>query len=139
MGIFKSLFGYKEYPFLDDNNPAARHLEGLRSKLEGLAEQIGVPMEVVPAEGRALIFAGEPPKAFGIFMVDREQVGNLKELAENSGMSEEELSRLTDHLRSAYLERQQAPRFSTNIANGKVTVMNSPDLINAVKNIVLES
>jgi hypothetical protein len=140
MGFFKSLFGLDiEYPMLDNSNPAARQLEEVRNKLEDLAEQIQAPMEVVPADGRALIFAGEPPKVFGIFMVDREQVGNLKELAENNDMSEEELARLTDHLRNAYLKRQQSPRFSTNIAKGKVTVIQSPDLINEVKNLVLES
>ncbi len=140
MGFFNKLFGSDiEHPFLDDSNPAARQLEELRGKLEELAERIQVPMEVVPADGKALIFVGEPPKAFGIFMVDREQVGNLKELAEYSGMSEDELASLTDHLRNAYIQRQQAPRFSTSIAKGQVTVIQSPDLINEVKNLVLES
>jgi len=139
MGFLKKLLGDDDYPFLDDSNPVAGQVETLRQDLESLAERIQVPMEVVPADGRALVFAGEPPKAFGIFMVDRGQVDNLKELAENSGMSELEMIRLTDHLRKAYIDSEGDPRFSTDIANGKVTIMQSPGLINEVKKIVLES
>jgi hypothetical protein len=137
MGFFKNLFGSDiEYPVLDDSNPASSQFQSLRQKIENIAEQVQVPIEVVPADGEAYIFAGEPPNAFGVFMVNHDRVGNLKEIAEEKGLSYESLIMLTEDLRKAYIQSRSEQRFTTLTSKGKVTVTPSHKLLSEVRRII---
>jgi hypothetical protein len=139
MGFFNRLFGSDlEYPLLDEGDPATRQVEALRSEIETIADRVQVPIEVIPSEGEAFIFAGEPPRAFGVFMVDRGHIGNLKELAEHKGLSEDDLLRVTDDLRSAYVHSQKDQRFTAETSKGRVTVTPSPGLLSVVRKIIKE-
>lgn len=137
MGFFDKFFGIgASYPPLDDSNPAARQMESLRRDIEALAEQLQVPIEVVPAEDKAYIFAGKPPKEFGLFWVDHGQVGNLKKLVDEKGLSHSETMKLSEHLREAYIHSQAEQRFSAETSKGKVTVTPSQSLLNEVQKII---
>jgi len=137
MGFFSKLFSSEiEYPPLDDKNPAARQVQSLRSSIEAIAEQVQVPIEVVPSEDKAYIFAGNPPKEFGVFWVDHGQVGSLKKLADERGMTPSDLMRLSEHLRKAYINSQSESRFSAETSKGKVTVTPSPSLLKEVQKII---
>ena len=61
--------------------------KNLEHRIESLAMQNKIFEVVVPTEDEAYIFAGEPPKEFGVFWVDHGQVGNLKKMADEKGHS----------------------------------------------------
>ena len=54
MGFMDKLFGSaKEYPPLNEDNPAAQRLEALRQPVEKLVSEIKDPLEVIPGDESA--------------------------------------------------------------------------------------
>ena len=138
MGFWSKLFSSEiEYPPLDMSNPAARQLDSMMSDIEAIADQVQVPIEVIPADEKAFIFAGEPPKEFGVFWVDHGQVSNLKQMADEKGMTQEQMMKLSEHLKQAYIKSQYDQRFSADTPHkGKVTVTPSKSLLKDVESII---
>ena len=80
MGFMDKLFGSsKEYPPLNEDNPAAQRLEALRQPVEKLISEIKDPLEVIPGDETAFFFIGKPPKKFGVAWVGQDgKVINFK-------------------------------------------------------------
>jgi len=137
MGFFDRFFGAgASYPPLDDSNPAARQMEALMPDIESIADEVQVPIEVVPAEGAAYVFVGKPPKKFGMFWVEDGRIKHLKQLADEKGIGPERLSILSEHLRQAYIKSKSEPRFYAETAKGKVTVTPSQSLLSEVRKVI---
>ena len=133
----KFLGGKRDYPLLDSSTPAAQQLESLRSPLEKLANETKDPLEVVPAEDSVYIFLGKPPKKFGIAWIEGgEKIVNFKSLVDEKGLTQDNLQRLSEELRNAYIAHQDKPRYMTKISDREVVVIPSTSLFSNLKGVV---
>ncbi len=133
----KFLGGKRDYPLLDSSTPAAKQLESLRSPLEKLANETKDPLEVVPAEDSVYIFLGKPPKKFGIAWIEGgEKIVNFKSLVDEKGLTQDNLQRLSEELRNAYIAHQDKPRYMTKISDREVVVIPSTSLFSNLKGVV---
>jgi hypothetical protein len=138
MGFMDKLFGAsKEYPPLNDDDPAVQNLDSLRQPVEKLVSEITDPLEVVPGNETAFFFIGKPPKKFGVAWVGKDgKVVNFKSLVEEKGLSMISLERLSDRLKQVYIEHQEEPRYSTTISDKKIVVTPSETLQNDIKKVI---
>ena len=138
MGFMDKLFGAsKEYPPLNDDDPALQNLDSLRQPVEKLVSEITDPLEVVPGNETAFFFIGKPPKKFGVAWVGKDgKVVNFKSLVEEKGLSMISLERLSDRLKQVYIEHQEEPRYSTTISDKKIVVTPSETLQNDIKKVI---
>jgi hypothetical protein len=138
MGFMDKLFGAsKEYPPLNDDDPALQNLDSLRQPVEKLVAEITDPLEVVPGNETAFFFIGKPPKKFGVAWVGKDgKVVNFKSLVEEKGLSMISLERLSDRLKQVYIEHQEEPRYSTTISDKKIVVTPSETLQNDIKKVI---
>jgi len=137
MGLFDRLLGgSRDYPPLEPDNPAARQVEAMMPNIESIADEVQVPIEVVPTEGAAYVFVGKPPKKFGMFWVEEGRVKHLKQLADEKGIGPERLSMISEQLRQAYIKSKSEPRFSAETSKGKVVVTPSPSLLSDVRKVI---
>ena len=133
----KFLGGKHDYPLLDSSTPAARQLESVLPPLEKLAGETKDPLEVVPAEDSVYIFLGKPPKKFGIAWIeDGEKIVNFKSLVDERGLTQDNLQRLSQELRKAYIAHQDKPRYVTKISDREVVVIPSTSLVSNLKGVV---
>jgi hypothetical protein len=141
MGILGKFFGAKhDYPSLDRSDPAAKHLETVRSPLEKLADETRDPLEVVPAEDSVYIFVGKPPKKFGVAWIeDGDKIVNFKSLVDERGLSPTSLHRLSEELKKAYIAHQDKPRYVTRISDRDVVVIPSASLLNNLKGVIKQT
>jgi hypothetical protein len=138
MGFMDKLFGAsKEYPPLNDDDPAVQNLDSLRQPVEKLVSEITDPLEVVPGNETAFFFIGKPPKKFGVAWVGKDgKVVNFKSLVEEKGLSMISLERLSDRLKQVYIEHQEEPRYSTTINDKKIVVTPSETLQDDIKKVI---
>jgi len=138
MGFMDKLFGAsKEYPPLNDDDPAVQNLDSLRQPVEKLVSEITDPLEVVPGNETAFFFIGKPPKKFGVAWVGKDgKVVNFKSLVEEKGLSMISLERLSDRLKQVYIEHQEEPRYSTTISDKKIVVTPSETLQDDIKKVI---
>lgn len=138
MGIFDKLFGgSKSFPKLDQSSPYARHLENVKGPLTKLMEGTSDPIEIIPAENRALVFVGKPPKRFGIAWVGKDgEIVTFKNMIEGKGFTAARIEILSNSLRDAYVNHQSEPRYETTIRDRQVVVTPSEPLLADVKKII---
>ena len=138
MGFMDKLFGSsKEYPPLNEDNPAAQRLEALRQPVEKLISEIKDPLEVVPGDETAFFFIGKPPKKFGVAWVGKDgKVINFKSLVEEKGLSIISLEKLSDRLKQVYIEHQEEPRYSMTIQDKQIVVTPSETLKSDIKKVI---
>jgi len=138
MGFMDKLFGAsKEYPPLNNDDPAAQNLDSLRQPVEKLVSEIKDPVEVVPGNETAFFFIGKPPKKFGVAWVGKDgKIVNFKSLVEEKGLSMISLERLSDRLKEVYIQHQEEPRYSTTINDKNVVVTPSETLQNDIKKVI---
>jgi hypothetical protein len=105
-------------------------------QLEQLATKVRDHLEVVPGEHEAYVYLGKPPKHFGIAWVHDGKVDGLKELVDQHKLSPSQVQTLVGALGSAYEHASDAPRYSTEIAGKKVTVIPSRGLGKEVHEII---
>ena len=141
MGFMDKLFGStKEFPPLNKDDPAAQKLEALRQPVEKLVSEIKDPIEVVPGNETAFFFIGKPPKKFGVAWVGKDgKIVNFKSLVEEKGLSIISLEKLSDRLKSVYIQHQEEPRFSTIINEKQVVVTPSETLKSDIKKVIEEA
>ena len=141
MGFMDKLFGSsKEYPPLNNDNPAAQKLNALRQPVEKLISEINDPLEVVPGEETAFFFIGKPPKKFGVAWVGKDgKVINFKSLVEEKGLSMISLEKLSDRLKEIYIAHQEEPRYSMTIKDKQIVVTPSKGLTSDIKKVVDET
>ena len=118
MGLFSKKVNYPE---LAPDNPAAQQIRAVEAGLKELVGQISDPLEIIPADGQAFVFIGKPPKKFGMAMVDN-KVHSFVAAAREHGIDQNQLQKINEKLRDAYLNFQDAPRYQTNV-NGKTVVV----------------
>ena len=138
MGFMDKLFGAsKEYPPLNEDNPAAQRLEALRQPVEKLVSEIKDPLEVIPGDETAFFFIGKPPKKFGVAWVGQDgKVINFKSLVEEKGLSIISLEKLSDRLKQVYIEHQEEPRYLKKIKDKQVVVTPSETLKSDIKKVI---
>lgn len=137
MGFFDKLFsGRKEYPELDAASPAGRRLRQVQAPLESLASQVRDNLEVVPADERAFVFIGKPPKQFGLAWIEGTEVRNLKSLMDDGTVPKEKMPRIVEELRKAYEESEGEPRYRATVAGRAVVVAPSSRLTRQVQGII---
>lgn len=141
MGFMDKLFGStKEYPPLNQDDPAAQKLDALRQPVEKLISEINDPLEVVPGDETAFFFIGKPPKKFGVAWVGKDgKVINFKSLVEEKGLSVISLEKLSDRLKEIYIAHQEEPRYSTTIKDKQIVVTPSEALTSDIKQVVDET
>jgi hypothetical protein len=137
MGFFDKMFGgAPKYPELDSASAAAGRLEAIRGNLETLARDVSEPMEVIPSEAGAFVFIGKPPKKFGIAWIEDNQVKSFKTLMEEHGVSGDEVAKVSEELREAYLRHLDAEHYRTRIAERNIVVTPSEPLEQEVREIL---
>jgi hypothetical protein len=103
----------------------------------GFMEEIKDPIEVVPGHETAFFFIGKPPKKFGVAWVGKDgKVVNFKSLVEEKGLSVISLEKLSDRLKSVYIQHQEEPRYSTIISDKQVVVTPSETLKSDIKKVI---
>ena len=129
MGMFDKWFGGKQdFPPLPADNEAMAKLNEVKAQLEELARKVNDHLEVVPAEHEAYVYLGRPPKRFGIAWVHDGKVDGLKELVDESQLSQAEVQKMIRALGAAYEHASDAPRYSAELAGKKVVVIPSRGL-----------
>ena len=137
MGMFDKWFGGKQdYPPLPADNEAMAKLDEMKAQLEELAKKVNDHLEVVPAEHEAYVYLGKPPKRFGIAWIHDGKLSGLKELVEESHLSQAEAQKLIVALGDAYEHASDAPRYSAELAGKKVVVIPSRGLGQEVHEII---
>ena len=102
MGMFDKWFGGKQdFPPLPADNEAMAKLNEVKAQLEELARKVNDHLEVVPAEHEAYVYLGRPPKRFGIAWVHDGKVDGLKELVDESQLSQAEVQKMIRALGAA--------------------------------------
>ncbi len=138
MGFLDKLLGSsKEYPPLDNSDPAAQKIDAMRQPVEKFVSEIKDPLEVVPDEETAFFFIGKPPKKFGVAWVGKDgKVVNFKNLVEEKGLSMISLEHLSDRLKEIYIKHQEEPRYSTSIKEKNVVVTPSETLKMDIRKVI---
>ena len=95
MGMFDKLFGgTQDYPPLPVDNEAMAKIDEVKAELEELAAKVNDHLEVVPADHEAYVYLGRPPKRFGIAWIHDGKLSGLKELVDDSHLSQAEAQKL---------------------------------------------
>ena len=138
MGFMDKLFGSsKEFPPLNEDDPAAHKIVVMRQPVEKLVSEINDPLEVVPDDETAFFFIGKPPNKFGVAWVGKDgKVINFKSLVEEKGLSMISLERLSDRLKQIYIEHQQEPRYSMTISDKQVVITPSETLKIDIRKVI---
>ena len=131
MGLFSKKVNYPE---LAEDTQAAKQIHAIEGSLKELIGQISDPLEIVPTDGHAFVFIGKPPKRFGMAMVD-DSVHSLGAAAKENGIDQIQLQKINEKLRNAYLNCQDAPRYSTRVNGKTVVVTPSEELAKEVSEI----
>jgi hypothetical protein len=137
MGFFsKVLGGGKELPPLETSKPAAARVRQVQASLEKLAGDIPDRLEVVPAEKAVYVFAGKPPKQFGMFWVEGEELHNFKTLSREKGLNSLDLQPVVEKLREVYKENAGEEQYSLEVGGRAVVVTPSQTLGGKVEQII---
>jgi len=138
MGFLDKLLGSsKEYPPLDNSDPAAQKIDALRQPVENFVSEINDPLEVIPDDETAFFFIGKPPKKFGVAWVGKDgKVVNFKSLVEEKGLSMISLEKLSDRLKQIYIAHQEEPRYSISISEKNVVVTPSETLKTDIRKVI---
>lgn len=137
MGFLDKLFDKeKNFPELEASSQTAQQIDRFRHDLENLANEVNDPLEVVPTDDTAYVFIGKPPKKFGVAWIKDGKINNFKTLVQDQGFPEMKLQLISERLRKAYQKNDTVNRFSTSIADQKVTVTESPTLAQDLREII---
>lgn len=137
MGMLDKLLGGKnDYPPLPADDDAQAKLAELKPQLEKLANKVHDHLEIVPGEHEAFVYLGKPPKRFGIAWLHDGKVDGLNELVDQHKLSQSQVQSLVVSLGHAYEHASDAPRYSTEVAGKKVTVIPSRGLGKEVHQII---
>ena len=138
MGFLDKLLGSsKEYPPLDNSDPAAQKIDALRQPVENFVSEINDPLEIIPDDETAFFFIGKPPKKFGVAWVGKDgKVVNFKSLVEEKGLSMISLEKLSDRLKQIYIAHQEEPRYSISISEKNVVVTPSETLKTDIRKVI---
>lgn len=136
MGLFDKLFGGSDYPELDPSSPASARLQGVQAPLSSLAEKTKDRLEVVPAQGKAFVFVGKPPKQFGLAWVEGGSVCNLKSYLDEHKVDKKRALKLVEALTDAYRRSQDSPRYTAQVSGHKFVVTPSDRLAGEVEQVL---
>jgi hypothetical protein len=138
MGFLDKLLGSsKEYPPLDNSDPAAQKIDAMRQPVENFVSEINDQLEVIPDDETAFFFIGKPPKKFGVAWVGKDgNVVNFKSLVEEKGLSMISLERLSDRLKEIYIKHQEEPRYSLSVSEKNVVVTPSETLKMDIRKVI---
>ena len=137
MGMLDRWLGGKnDYPPLPADDQARASLDELKAPLEELAGKTRDHLEIVPGEHEAYVYLGKPPKHFGIAWLHDGKVDGLNELVGQHKLSESQVETLVGALGDAYEHASDAPRYSTEVAGRRVTVIPSRGLGKEVHEII---
>jgi hypothetical protein len=137
MGIFSKILGSgKELPRLETSHPAAARVGQVQDSLEKLAADIPDRLEVVPAAKAVYVFAGKPPKQFGMFWIDGGELHNFKTLSREKGLNSLDLQPIVEKLREVYKEHAAEEHYSLEVGGRPVVVTPSQSLAGKVEQII---
>lgn len=137
MGMLDRWLGGKnDYPPLPADDEARAKLDEVKSQLEQLAGTVRDHLEIIPGEHEAYVYLGKPPKHFGIAWLHDGKVDGLKELVDQHKLSQSQVQMLVSALGDAYEHAGDAPRYSTEVAGRRVTVIPSRGLGKEVHQII---
>ncbi len=132
----KLLHKEKSFPELEPSSQTAQQIEKFRDGLENLTNEVSDPLEVVPTDDTAYIFIGKPPKKFGVAWIRDGKINNFKTLVQDKNLPEMKLQLMSERLRKAYQKSDAASRYSTSIADQKVTVTESQFLAQEFRELI---
>ena len=137
MGMFSRLFGGgPDYPPLPPDSVLNARLHDLNDQLADLAGKVKQPLEVLPLPNAAYVFIGKPPKRFGMAWVHDGEVSGFQALVQEKGVSPAAVEDLVDKLQHAYVEADDARRYSADLDGQAVVVTDSPTLTVQVDGLV---
>ena len=93
----------------------------------------------VPCGERTYIFIGKPPKRFGVAWIEDGEVKNFTLLAKEQGIGAKDMQAISDRLREAYEQHQDAERYQTTVAGREVVVTPVRELGDNVQGIIAQA
>ncbi len=139
MGFLDRMFSKAQYSELDESSLAANRIDRIREQLETLSKRVHKPLEVIPEEDGAYVFIGKPPKNFGVAWFEDGKLQNLKTLAEEKGVSPQELQSLSERLSSIYQENLDDARYTARIGKKNITVTPSEAFRNQISEVIRQA
>lgn len=133
MGFFSKK---PDYPQLGADSPAANQLSEVQEPLETLMDQISDPLEVVTADDQTCVFIGKPPKKFGVATIEDGEVQSFVAAAKEKGLDPVKIQKLNEKIRDAYVDNQDAQRYTASIAGREIVVTPCPELAREVSQIM---
>lgn len=133
MGLFSKK---KSYPKLDVDSTAAQQINDVSEPLKNLMGKISDPLEVVPDEKQTFVFIGKPPKKFGVATIENDEVQSFVAAAQEKGLDQLTIQKINEKFRDAYIDHQDAERYSMEVAGKEVVVTPSKELAQDVQEII---
>jgi hypothetical protein len=115
----------QNYPELNPKCTAGQTVSELSDELMALAQSTEEHLEVIPFHHEAFVFIGRPPHEFGLAWIHDHRISRLNELAEEHGLSSEEVAEVMEDLCTAYLHHKKDGRFCTDLHNRTLVVLPS--------------
>jgi hypothetical protein len=130
MGLLDRIFGGSapQHPALDPGSAPGTRLSRYASQLDELAGKVRDHLEAVPDEGRLFVLVGHPPKGFGVLRIGPAGEDNLIQVMREAKLSPGRVQEVSDQARKAYVEHQEAPRFTHQVGRRAITVIDSAPL-----------
>lgn len=130
MGFLDRLFngGTPAHPPLEPDSPPAERISPFVGQLEALAGKVRDGIEAVPEDDKLYVLVGHPPKGFGVVRFGSHGEENLIEVMREAKLSQARIQEVSDQARAAYVEHQEAPRFTQQFGRRAITVIDSEPL-----------
>jgi hypothetical protein len=118
---------------------AAARIAAQSALLVPFVRKVGVPLELVPAEGAVYVFLGAPSGDFGMAWFADGREANFGSLKEDHGLSQGRIQILAEKLAAAYARSAAAQRYAATIAGREVVVTPSEELAAAIRSAMEEA
>jgi hypothetical protein len=136
MGFLNKLFGRrKSYPELSENHPASSEIEGVKTQLVEITNEVNDHLEAVPNDNSCYIFIGNPQKNFGMAWISKGEIFNFQTLQEK-GYGQKDFMKIYRDLKKAYRNSLGKERFCTQINGKEITVTPSTSLARELEAIL---
>ncbi len=133
MGFFSKKV---DYPELGADSPVADQINEVEEPLKTLMRQVSDPLEVIPADDKAYVFIGKPPKKFGVAVIEGGEVQSFVAAAKEKGLEPVKIQKLNEQFRDAYVQTQEAQRYKASIAGKEIVVTPCAELAREVTQIM---
>ena len=132
------LFSKKKpvYPELNSSDQVANLFNSRVDMVKSVLSNYDDDLEVVPSNDTTFYYIGNPPKMFGFAWDDGSKVTELKNVIKEKEWVPMRVEMIIKDLRAAYEKYQDDSKYSTVVENKKITVVDSSNFVDNLKEIL---